>query len=138
MKERESILSEALQREALINASVKRTFGFVPHLNQNAVKLYQSHPSMPSNMSFCDLTYNKSAPPYAKFLLGLGSKFVPTPARTTGLLSSTFSRLTRDLKLRVYFACDVVSDLGEEEEEEEEEEDRPKLYVKSKWTPEVE
>eukprot|EP00956_Cyclotella_meneghiniana_P014218 scaffold21239_cov59-Cyclotella_meneghiniana.AAC.1 len=79
-------------------------------------------------MSFHDLTPDKSAPPYAKCLLGLGSKFVPTPSRTTGSLSSTFSRLTRDLKLRVYFACDD-SNLGEDE-------DRPKLYVKSKWTPE--
>eukprot|EP00956_Cyclotella_meneghiniana_P041385 scaffold225046_cov56-Cyclotella_meneghiniana.AAC.2 len=101
---------------------------------QNAKKLYESHPPnhpilpMPSNMSFHDLTYDKSAPPYAKCLLGLGSKFIPTPSRTASSLASTFSRLTRDLKLRVYFACEDAN--GEDEE------DRPKLYVKSKWNPE--
>ena len=127
--ERTQLLSEALQREALIDASVKRTFGFVPQVNitpfQNAVKLYESHPPnhpflpTPSNMSFHDLTDDQSAPPYAKCLLGLGAKFVPsTPTRTTGSLSESFSRLTRDLKLRVYFACED-SDLE-----------------KSKWSPE--
>ena len=117
---------------------MKRTFGFVPQVNltpfQNAVKLYESHPPnhpilpIPSNMSFHDLTDDQSAPPYAKCLLGLGAKFVPTPTRTTGSLSECFSRLTRDLKLRVYFACED-SDL-------EDRPDRPKLYLKSKWSPE--
>lgn len=46
----------------------------------------------------------------------------------TSSLSSTFSRLSRDLKLRVYFAC--------EDSDDDDEEDRPKLYVKSKWNPE--
>ena len=77
-------------------------------------------------MSFHDLTNDQSAPPQAKCLLGLGAKFVPTPSHTTGCLSSTFSRLTRDLKLRVYFAC---------EGDDFVERDRPKLYIKSKWNP---
>ena len=79
-------------------------------------------------MAFHDLTPNKSAPQSAKALLGLGSKFICTPKFTTGSLESNFSRLERDMHLRVFFACGNELD-------ESPEWDKSKLYVKSDWRP---
>ena len=86
---------------------------------------------MPSNMAFHDLTPDKSAPHNCKQLFGLGSKFIPTPTRTTGKkdLSKTFDRFDRDFRLRVYFA-------GKDRDDSDDENDyKSKLYVKSEWTP---
>eukprot|EP00956_Cyclotella_meneghiniana_P043610 scaffold279545_cov103-Cyclotella_meneghiniana.AAC.1 len=88
---------------------------------------------MPSNMAFHDLTENKIAPPEAKSLLGLGSKFVVTPETTTGSLEKNFKRIQRDFYLSVYFASgndDLTSDFDSSSSVK-----RSKLYVKSKWTP---
>eukprot|EP00956_Cyclotella_meneghiniana_P004412 scaffold5387_cov81-Cyclotella_meneghiniana.AAC.1 len=79
-------------------------------------------------MAFHDLTPNKSAPKSAKALLGLGSKFICTPKFKTGSLESNFSRLERDMHLRVFFACGNELD-------ESPEWDKSKLYVKSDWRP---
>eukprot|EP00956_Cyclotella_meneghiniana_P021295 scaffold38589_cov41-Cyclotella_meneghiniana.AAC.5 len=96
-------------------------------MSENAL----SEINIPSNMmAFYDLTPNKSAPQSAKALLGLGSKFICTPKFTTGSIESNFSRLERDMHLRVYlfFACGNELD-------ESPECDKSKLYVKSDWRP---
>ena len=82
-------------------------------------------------MAFHDLTPDKSAPPNCKQLFGLGSKFIPTPSKTTGKqdLEKAFTRFDRDFRLRVHFA-------GEDSDSSfEEAPHKSKLYVKSKWTP---
>eukprot|EP00956_Cyclotella_meneghiniana_P015681 scaffold24249_cov44-Cyclotella_meneghiniana.AAC.1 len=81
-------------------------------------------------MAFHDLTPDKSAPPNCKQLFGLGSKFIPTPPKTTGQLGlkKTLERFNRDLRLKVHFA-------GEESDSDEDADHKSKLYVKSKWTP---
>jgi hypothetical protein len=81
-------------------------------------------------MAFHDLTPNQSAPPAAKSLLGLGSKFIPVPSRTTAQLHTSFDRLERDFNLRVYLAQDVDESIGDLVDL-----DRSKLRVKSKWKP---
>ena len=85
---------------------------------------------IPSNMAFHDLTPDKSAPKNCKELFGLGSKFIPTPNKTTGkqLLGQTMSRFDRDFRLKVHFA-------GECSSSDDEADHKSKLYVKSKWTP---
>ena len=82
-------------------------------------------------MAFHDLTPDKSAPPNCKQLFGLGSKFIPTPSKTTGKrdLEKAFSRFDRDFRLRVHFAGEDSDPSGEEAPH------KSKLYVKSKWTP---
>jgi hypothetical protein len=85
---------------------------------------------MPANMAFHDLTPNQSAPPAAKSLLGLGSKFIPVPAKTTGSLDANFDRFERDFNLQVFFAQDVNESIGDLIDL-----DSSKLRVKSKWTP---
>eukprot|EP00956_Cyclotella_meneghiniana_P024400 scaffold48939_cov56-Cyclotella_meneghiniana.AAC.2 len=81
-------------------------------------------------MAFHDLTPDKSAPKNCKELFGLGSKFIPTPNKTTGkqLLGQTRSRFDRDFRLKVHFA-------GECSSSDDEADHKSKLYVKSKWTP---
>ncbi|KAL3796723.1 hypothetical protein ACHAWO_003198 [Cyclotella atomus] len=81
-------------------------------------------------MAFHDLTPDQSAPPNCKQLFGLGTKFIPTPPKTTGRrdLARSYERFDRDFRLKVYFAGD--DDLGPAESDH-----RSKLYVKSTWTP---
>ena len=62
--------------------------------------------------------------------MGLGGKFITTPKFTTGDISKSITRLDRDFKLKVYFAG------GDEDEALDE--PKPKLYVKSEWTPKPE
>lgn len=83
-------------------------------------------------MAFHDLTPDQSAPPNCKQLFGLGSKFIPTPPKTTGRigLDKTFERFDRDFRLKVHFAGDDSSS-----DEDYAADHRSKLYVKSKWTP---
>ena len=88
---------------------------------------------MPTNMAFHDLTKNKQAPPAAKSLLGLGSKFIVTPDTTTGSLESTMTRIRRDFSLAVFFASGNDEFLDECAYDQFK--SRSKLYVKSKFTP---
>eukprot|EP00956_Cyclotella_meneghiniana_P031408 scaffold82313_cov39-Cyclotella_meneghiniana.AAC.5 len=83
-------------------------------------------------MAFHDLTPDQSAPPNCKQLFCLGSKFIPTPPKTTGRqdLERSYERFDRDFRLKVNFAGDDL-DL----EPQDDTDHRSKLYVKSKWTP---
>ena len=82
-------------------------------------------------MAFHDLTPDQSAPSHSKQLLGLGSKFIPTPPKTTGSLglNKSHERFDRDFRLRVYFAGGDSDDDGIDADH------RSKLYCKSTWTP---
>ena len=80
-------------------------------------------------MVFHDLTPNKSAPKTVKALLGLGSKFIVTPRKTTGCIDSSVKRLDRDFKLRVFFLCGEDSDYTFAKYDREQ---QSKLYIKSK------
>ena len=143
---------EASERhsEALIRARVKKAYGFIPDTSlspfHNAVRLRRncsmsnlSRPNistMPSNMAFHDLTPNKSAPPNAKSLLGLGPKFICTPKFTTGSIFNGYDRLEVDFHRRVFFAGDP------EEPVDPSLDDAPpppesKLYIRSKWRPDL-
>ena len=62
---------------------------------------------IPTNMAFHDLTPEKTAPLDARSLLGLGSKFISTPSKTTGSLNHSFERFERDFIIRVIFACET-------------------------------
>ena len=89
-------------------------------------------------MAFHNLTPRKITPKAAKSLLGLGSKFIVTPATTTGDISSTIDRLDRDMRLKIFFADGMdddttfaAADLNSNSHS------RSKLYVKSDWTPSI-
>jgi hypothetical protein len=88
---------------------------------------------MPSNMAFHDLTPDKCAPRAAKSLLGLGSKFIPTPKFTCGEknLAPSLARFERDFYIKVMYAVEAPV----EEFSSDPDKQRSKLYVKSKWNP---
>ena len=114
MKEERLFRTQEQSKLGLAAGLVKRQFGFVPDLTvtpfRNAVRLVQSNTTdtlpMPSNMAFHDLTPTKCAPRSAKSLLGLGSKFIPTPKFTTASIEPSIDRFQRDFYLKVIFACE--------------------------------
>jgi hypothetical protein len=130
---------------ALDDHHIKERFGFVPDPSitpfSNAVRLRESSmstsfvSSMPTNMAFHDLTPSHRVPKAAKSLLGLGSKFIVTPSKTTGSIEETIKRFQRDFHLKVYFAseCDETTELACAADFANQQ--RSKLYVKSKWNP---
>ena len=134
--------TQTKRRDGALNAKFRQSFGFAPAPDTsvspftNAVRLrlasssssFSISPLIPSNMAFHDLTPDQSAPPNAQALLGLGSKFVCTPSKTTGDLSKTFRRFECDFFIKVIFA-------GDDEMLSDDNLDRSKLYVKSKWEP---
>jgi len=79
----------------------------------------------PTHLAFHDLTSTTTPPKNLRSLLGLGSKFCPTPAKTTSDISSTVDRFNRDIELRAFFGNSDINDDGFDK----------KLYVKSSWTP---
>lgn len=83
-------------------------------------------------MAFHDLTPDQSAPKNAKSLLGLGSKFISTPSKTTGDITPSLTRMERDFNLRVYFG---TGDSTETNDSAAVDKGRSKLYVNSKWSP---
>jgi hypothetical protein len=85
-------------------------------------------------MAFHDLTPDLSAPPAAKCLLGLGSRFIITPEKTTGSISNTLERFCRDFYIKIIFAGGDDEDLNLSFADHDKEQ-RSKLYVKSKWNP---
>eukprot|EP00956_Cyclotella_meneghiniana_P029618 scaffold72396_cov41-Cyclotella_meneghiniana.AAC.3 len=86
-------------------------------------------------MAFHDLTKNKIAPPSAKALLGLGSKFIVTPETTTACLHKSFERIRRDFSISVFFASGNDDYLDMDDYEYDQYKSRSKLYIKSKWKP---
>jgi hypothetical protein len=138
-------VDKANSRAAIDDHLIRQRFGFVPDISttpfNNAVRLRESSMStslvstMPSNMAFHDLTPSHRVPKAAKSLLGLGSKFIVTPSKTTGSIEQTIRRFQRDFHLKVYFACECdeatelacAADFANQQ--------RSKLYVKSKWNP---
>ena len=82
----------------------------------------------PSNSSFHDLRTKKDIPisHHIKSLLGLSSKFCPTPRYTHNntILNNTLKRHQRDLWLKHYFIDSPLDD-----------DYNPRLYHKSTWTP---
>ena len=129
-------------------SSTRSKFGFVPDVSvspfRNAVRLRASHENLLcfpfiSNLAFHDLTPGKIAPQAAKSLLGSGSKFICTPAKTTGDISASIDRMDRDMRLRVFFAIDVDDDdlFACTDNGSDQNSHKSKLYVKSDWTPSV-
>jgi hypothetical protein len=81
-------------------------------------------------MAFHDLTDGQIAPKAAKSLLGLGSKFIVTPSKTTGCIQATSNRFQRDFFIKVYYAGgECLADVTDDDMQ------RSKLYVKSQWNP---
>ena len=86
---------------------------------------YFGRPNHTAFHTFCEK--DTKVPKNLEFLLGLGTKFIPTPYFTNHDMKTTFRRLERDLKLRTYFA-------GPESTLDDEDYDK-KIYVPSKWVP---
>jgi hypothetical protein len=109
--------------------------GFLPDLSssihQNAIRVLGDTPpgyyfNSPSNLAFHDLTSDKSLPAATHTVMGLSTKFIPTPRRATERVKAieAFERFERDLNLKVYFAGDELVELP-----------NSKLYVKSTFCP---
>ena len=140
-------MEKATSQRALLNSSIRSKYGFVPDTSvspfRNAVRLRASKENVLctpfiENMAFHDLTPGKIARRAAKSLLGLGSKFIVTPATTTGDISSTIERLDRDMRLKVFFADGMDDDVTFAAVDlNSNSHSRSKLYVKSDWTPSV-
>jgi hypothetical protein len=90
-------------------------------LPQTTKTTYYTYPILPSMTSPITKIY-----PTNCLVLGLGFEFIPTPKYTTSNVTSTPSRLRRDMHLKTYFLGVPVNDFTQ----------RPsKLYVKSPWNP---
>ena len=87
---------------------------------------YFGRPTHTAFHTFCE--HNTKIPKNLEFLLGLGTKFIPTPFYTNNDMTTTFKRLERDLKLRTYFA-------GSDSTLDDNDEFDKKIYVPSKWVP---
>ena len=85
---------------------------------------YFGRPTNTAFHNFCEST--TKIPPNLELLLGLGSKFIPTPFCTNNDLTTTHRRLERSLSLKTFFAGETMDD---------EEDFDPRVYVPSKWTP---
>ena len=105
----------------------KSPFHNAVHIFNSTATVHNRILPLPSNLAFHDLTQDKSAPPEAKALLGLGGKFILTPPITTGNISISLRRLLRDLCIKVIFS-------GQEQEYHDQEK-KSRLYVRSNWDP---
>jgi hypothetical protein len=85
-------------------------------------------------MAFHDLTEDRSAPPKAKFFMGLGEKFICVPEKTKEEnIFTAITRFERDFLIKVIFAPGPESDMPALSSEDT---DKPtNFYVKSNWTP---
>ena len=108
-----------------LRSSFKKSHGIdIDHSKSpfhNAVHIFNSATTtdnctlpLPSNLAFHDLTQDKSAPPEAKALLGLGGKFILTPPITTGDISASLRGLLRDLCIKVIFSGQEQEDHNQE------------------------
>jgi len=136
-KERQAIARQLKQIEA--------RYGFVPDPSasvfENAVNLRANSTSpncnlpIPTNMAFHDLTEDHSAPHEAKFLMGLGDKFIPVPESTKEENFFTGrTRFEREFLIKVIFAPGPELELPALSTTDEVEKET-KLYVNSNWTP---
>jgi hypothetical protein len=114
---------------------IRKRYGFYPNLTQspfqNAISIStstnsQNPPLHIPNLAFHDLTDHNNVPHQTRLVLGLGLKFIQTPKYTTSDITTTLSRLRRDIYLKTFFA-------GEPDIEPNQQ--TSKLYVKSHWTP---
>ena len=66
----------------------------------------------PTNLTFHNLTTNKTLPTDVHHLLGLGLKYIPTPKLniTESQLDTSLARFDRDFGLKVFFAGDEDDD----------------------------
>jgi hypothetical protein len=85
-------------------------------------------------MAFHDLTEDRSAPPKAKFFMGLGEKFICVPEKTKEEnIFTAITRFERDFLIKVIFAPGPESDMPALSSADT---DKPtNFYVKSNWTP---
>jgi hypothetical protein len=119
---------------------VHHQYGLKPDLSvtpfHNTIRLHNSNIlhklPMPSNLAFHDLTPTKCAPHAAKSLLGLGSKFIPTPKFTTcdKMMEASVGRFEHDFFVKVIFAADESESNALAWADQDTY--HPKLYVKSK------
>jgi hypothetical protein len=87
---------------------IHKQYGCCPNINQspfqNATHIYTSTNYQKTlhlpNLAFHDLTSHKNIPHQTHLVLGLGFKFIQTPKYTTSDLTSTLSRLQRDIHLK--------------------------------------
>lgn len=104
---------------------------------ENAVNILGNTPvalylSDVTNLAFHDLTDDKSVPPSARLLLGLGQKFIPAPKYSSSCkdMNEHLFRFRRDLYRAVFW--------GEDSDKSEDEDDimkRPRLKLPSEWIP---
>ena len=120
-----------------INERLQLDHGFMPDLSSlihhNTIRVLRGtspgyYFNSPSNLAFHDLTSGKSLPPATSTVMGLSTKFIPTPRFTTSRVTAmeSFERFERDLNLKVFFAGDDLVELS-----------RTKLYVKSIFRPQL-
>ena len=84
--------------------------------------------SRPTHIAFHDLTTTIKPPKNIRSLLGLGTKFCPTPRHTNYKIDETLSRLDRDLQVKQWM-------IGYANNNDDNSEYNPKMYIRSKWTP---
>ena len=128
-----------IRQELSISTKMMEAYGFDPDPSFTArhnamIQLGNlplwSYRSKATNLAFHDLTKDRSLPPTTSCLLGLGSKFIPTPLKTTSKkdMEQNISRFYRDICLAAHFAHSWSD------------EDKPqklpsKLRVASNWQP---
>ena len=123
-----------MQVERQIEEEIASSYGFLPdlstsiHLNARRVlgeTPPESYFNTPSNLAFHDLTTDGSVPPATRTILGLSTKFIPTPKYTSSrkVAEEAYERFERDVSLKYHFA-------GEDNDWQ-----KTKLYVKSIWRP---
>lgn len=126
--------------ELALSLKVKEAFGFDPDpaftaFHNATIQLgrtpYWSYHQIVKNLAFHDLTKNKSLPPATAALMGLGTKFIQVPPKTTSArdMENNLARLYRDVSLAAFFAD------AEEKPATNDEEPPTKLRLPSSWQP---
>jgi len=111
-------------------------YGFVSNprltLQKNLINALRQMPTKiyfnsPQNLAFHNLCTTLHPPSGLGTLLGLGHKFIPQKKTPNLKLHETFEELTRDVRLKYFFA--------EENLNTNDDDFHPRLYIKSKWNP---
>jgi len=115
--------------DPIFTANHVDSFGRKNAINQLETTPLWSYQSKATNLAFHDLTPDHSLPPTSASLLGLGSKFIPNPQKTTTSrdMEKNIARLYRDISLAAHFA-DSWSDGPQKQSSS-------KLRVPSPWQP---
>ena len=113
-------MAEAKCKLATSQKQIHQKYRFTPNISvtplRNAIRLYGSDSvqqlPIPTNLAFHDLTPTQCAPNAAKSLLGLGSKFIPTPNFTTcnKLIEKATDQFERDFFIKVIFSAEVTEE----------------------------